>query len=726
MLRKLLGTGLLLATLAGCTKLEGKECAADGDCGGGGRCDTSLGLCYQGGTEPETDKCDPACAPYQVCTTAGCQARFSSLTIESPADNAVLGVGTVQVKARLVVNPTYTSTQPPDTLLFKASRSDGVGDVGTFENVTRSGETYTADWKPPAAQAQIVLTAEHPTFAAVKSPPVTVQLDATPPEFTLTFPTLNRQAGTPGSQAAYGDSTPGYEAAFRRDESVIVRVSANEPVNEVTLTVIGIGAGGTPGQALAAKPVANGASGCPGAPPFCGSVTVDLFEPEMIPFRGEMGFRVEGKDAVENQSSKTAQLRVTRLKWAFDAQGAINSTPAVGSRGTVYFGTDETIGKMFAVGPDGALKWPAALSLGQIGSSPAVGAPNGTEEYVYVSAKSGANAVFYALQGSNGGTKASCPLGSNSEVESAIAVGPTPLTVGTTESGIAVFNSTPAEIVALRPDAIVETKCLKISGAGPAALPTSVAGSSLVMKDQRVFYAATGSRLTCYDYATGSNSPCAGWPQNTNSLARGLAIVDDKIYGGAGSTDEPNQGSLFSSPLTGGSSGGAVSFVYPSSNTSRVFNLAIGAGKIAYFGAETSLSNRDLLALVLDVGGAMPSRALDAGTMRGAPVFGKNDRLYTLNTQGRLTGWTASSLTRQWEEGLETAPGQADVSPTLDCLRDASGPAAAKVGSLYVASGTKLYAVIVDSPGLEAAPWPKFQHDVRNTGNTATPITNCP
>ena len=51
----------------------------------------------------------------------------------------------------------------------------------------------------------------------------------------------------------------------------------------------------------------------------------------------------------------------------------------------------------------------------------------------------------------------------------------------------------------------------------------------------------------------------------------------------------------------------------------------------------------------------------------------------------------------------------------------------AGLGTLYAASGTKLYALIVDSAGLDPmAPWPKFQHDVRNTGNPATPITNCP
>jgi hypothetical protein len=63
MLRKLLGAGVLLATLAGCTKLEGRTCTADTDCGQGGRCDTSVGLCYG---VMETQDCTSPCKAYAV------------------------------------------------------------------------------------------------------------------------------------------------------------------------------------------------------------------------------------------------------------------------------------------------------------------------------------------------------------------------------------------------------------------------------------------------------------------------------------------------------------------------------------------------------------------------------------------------------------------------------------------------------------------------------------
>jgi hypothetical protein len=50
------------------------------------------------------------------------------------------------------------------------------------------------------------------------------------------------------------------------------------------------------------------------------------------------------------------------------------------------------------------------------------------------------------------------------------------------------------------------------------------------------------------------------------------------------------------------------------------------------------------------------------------------------------------------------------------------------LGILYVGSVSgSLFAVVVDSAGLEpTSPWPKYQHDVRNTGNPTTPIQSCP
>jgi outer membrane protein assembly factor BamB len=735
MLRKLLGTGLLLATLAGCTKLEGRTCTTDDDCGQEGLCDTAQGICYAADIE-DTDggTCSPACAEYEACTRNGCRPRFTALNILSPANNAVLsgstdgGVdgGAVEVVAELVANPLYASTtQFPPSLAFSATLSGG-GAAGTFGPVVRTDGTYRVPWTPPMVQGQIALTAAHPIAAAGLSNTVNVTVDSVPPTFDITFSAPPTRA-TPGNVtvADQRDPTVGFDTAFRRDESVTVTVSANETVASVTLTVTGIGPGGSPGQT---QTLTLAPAGTCGASPYCGAVTVDLSTLDMRAFRGTMVFRVEGQDGAGNRGTDTADLPVTRWKWMYDGVGNIVGSPAVGAQGTVYIGTNVTTlaGKVYALNPDGTRKW--ETTVGDVSGSPAVGAFNAGEEYVYIAGRTGSGSFLYALRFSDGTEKAKCSYTNATEVPGALAVGPITLGVVTSETGLAIYNGNPVRIVGIRPDVLLTDRCPEVSGTGGSAIPASGPGSSLVLKDQNLFYTTglggPGPRITSYDFASGSNTARAGFPQSTSHLTRGLASAGDKIYGGAGNSDDPSLGSLFS---ISASTGGAITPVYPTAGSSRVFNLAIGAGDVAFFGAETA-TTAELLSLQLGTTNS-PTRVAGTDTLRGAPVLGKNDRLYTVNAQGKVTAWVASTLAPLWNLDLTVDLSMKDSSPTLDCRRDAGGNAVvgATTGTLYFIGSAKLYAFIVDSPGLASnAPWPKFQHDARNTGNPATPVTNCP
>lgn len=736
MLRKLLGAGLLLTTLAGCTKLAGRTCTSDSDCGEQGTCDVSVGLCYAADTEPELDPsaCTPACAEYQACTKTGCNPRFTALNILSPAPNALVGSAPVQVSAQLVVNPAYADkTQLPDMLSFGATRSGG-GDIGSFGPVTRTGDTYTASWTPPNAQAAFTLTVSHPMAAAVQSAAVNVTVDTVPPTFAITFPAAPPRAQGSTTQADERDPAPGYDVAFRRDESVTVAISADEPVNTVKLTVTGIGPGGTPGQAQAPVTVQPG-SGCDGGPVFCGHVTVDLSTLDMRDVRGTADFRVEGQDGAGNHASANSGLKVTRWRWAFESAGAIKGAPAVGGKGAVYFGTSETNGKLFSLNPNGSLNWD--LALGQIAGSPAVGtARSGNEEYVYVAAKasgSGGGTFLYALKGSDKSQVAKCPgTGSfgASLVESAIAVGSTATDLGAglvnVETAVGIVNSAQSRIVGIRPDTLPVDPCISATNTNPATPPT-IPGASLVMKGEDVFYganAAAGARLT--SYTVGSNLPRTNWPVITDYVPWGLALLGDKVYGGQASTTNPAMGNLFSTPQSAASAGSNVSPLYPSSGSARVFGPSIGNSNWIYFGTET-VSSADLVRLSID-SPSMAQNAVGSTPIRAAPVLGKNDLVYTVASDGKVAAWGANGLGQIWSESL---PGVSnlDVSPVLDCRRDAAGSPVpqSSVGWLYVAAGTSVYSLIVDSPGLDpSAPWPKFQHDARNTGNPDTPITNCP
>jgi hypothetical protein len=743
MVRKLLGAGLLLAALAGCTKPDGKECSIDSDCGAEGLCDLSTKLCYQGGTEPEFDggTCPFTCAEYEACTSAGCRNRFLGLTIQSPVDNAVLGggdAGVVQVTAQLRANPSYANTtQFPEPLLFSATFSDG-GVAGSIDSGVRSGEMYTVPWTLPITQSQrVALTVAHPVAASGLTNTVNVTVDTLPPSFTISFSPVPIRAPGSGTQAAQGDPEQEYAAAFRRDEPVTVTVLADEPASNVTLTVVGIGVGGAAGASL--PPVTlTSAGSCPGGVAFCSTVTVNLYEPEMRAFRGTMTFRVDGQDGVGNRTSASAGLKVTRWKWAFDGvSGTIKGSPAIGDKGSVYFGTTDSSGKVFALNPDGSLKWPTAPTVGNVASSLTVGAPRttgGAGEYVYVAARApGAGGVLYALKGSDGAVALRCPSPTTDygagNVEGALALGATVALVLPLETAVGVFNSAPSRIVGIRPDAAAGSdQCITETGPGGNPIPAGTIGSSVLMSGEDIFYGTSSpSRLT--SYTVGSDTPRNNWPQVASFPPRGMALISDKIYGGQGSTDNFDQGSLFSAPTAPPGPGNGVTNLFPTTSTSRVFNLAVGNGNIAYFGAENATPVGELVRLELDSGGS-PTRVSDVGALRAAPILGESDRLYTLNADGKLREWVASTLAPQWE--LPLGGSGVDVSPTLDCYRDGSGNAVSgsTLGALYVAADTKLYSFIVDSPGLAPnAPWPKFQRNARNTGNpglTSAPIVDCP
>ncbi len=659
----------------------------------------------------------------------GCQAPVHGAEHPGPANNTVLsgstdgGVdgGGVEMVAELVADSRYASTtQFPPMLNFVPSRGDGSSEVGSFGAQLRTDGTYRALWTPPMAQAQITLSASHPATESGLTSSVSVTVDSVPPTFTFSVPAApTRSAGSSAMQADQRDTSVGFDAAYRRDETITVTVSANEPVVNVALTITGIGSSG-PGavQPLTLQP----ATTCGGSPPFCQSATLDFSTPEMVAFRGTMTLRVTGQDAAGNMASATQSLAVTRWKWAFDAAGNILGTPAIGARGAVYFGTSAVgpTGRAFAVDPEGNKKWD--LPTGEVLGSVAVGDFSGGEEFVYVAAKSGNTPTFYAFNGVAGTEARKCTYNGTNELPGSIAIGTTTGTLGATlETAFTVYNGTTVRGVKLRPSAViaVDDECPDFTG----VLPTFT-GSSMVLSGTNVFYGTNDFRITSYDFAPASGNARAGWPQNTNDFTRAIAVVVDKVYGAASDTDSPLEGNFFTSPVAGAS----ISSVYPAgAANSRVFNFAIAPNNIAYFGAESGLTTKELLALPLDVQNPQITRAsMGVGTLRGAPVLGKNDRLYTLNDAGRVSAWTASTLAFQWNVDIPSVLMNSFVSPTLDCRRNTTGQPTTGPGTLYIAGASRLYAFIVDSPGLATAPWPKFQHDARNTGNPATPVTNCP
>jgi hypothetical protein len=113
------------------------------------------------------------------------------------------------------------------------------------------------------------------------------------------------------------------------------------------------------------------------------------------------------------------------------------------------------------------------------------------------------------------------------------------------------------------------------------------------------------------------------------------------------------------------------------------------------------------------------------GPITAAPVLGQGGLVYALNTSGQLSVLD-NTLKLHWSAPVSGTG--FNVSPNLDCNRDSSGTPRAGPGVLYVQSNDgMLTAILVDSHGLDtSSPWPRYQHDARNTGNSTTPIEACP
>ncbi|HEX8441698.1 hypothetical protein [Archangium sp.] len=560
-----------------------------------------------------------------------------------------------------------------------------------------------------------LLTAAYPEAGG---PSTTVQLtvDKTPPTFVVTVSPADAGVATDGG-ATYGD--PSLANAWRRDQVVPVEIRTNEPNLDPTSLTVALR--GTDGGIAPTVGVTSLTGACDAG--FCGVAQLKLWEPALDDFRAALPIIVQGRDRAGNVGSTSAtSVNVTRWKWVFDASSggifSIKSAPAIGAQGVVYVGTAAaSTGKVFAIEAEGARKWES--SVGAVTGGLVVGAPNGATELVYVGANGTSSGDLYALQGDDGGTRQRCPFGPGS-FAGVLALGST--TAAQLETAVSVYNGSSAAVIAgIRPGSGSPCPQTESPSTGEQ-IPQITSGSPVVMQNDNIFFSGPGTmtfKVTSYTFGVGS--PRSNWPVDVAHAPRSLALVGTDVVGAAASTDF-FAGGLFKVPQVGATS---VTRLFPASTpwSSRVFSFAVGSGENVFFGAEPTASaefnrlNLSTLAVQTSASGA---------AIRATPITGRNGTVYTITTTGIVRAWDADGPSPRWT--LSPALGTVDASPTIDCPRDATGAfVEGNHGVLYVPAGGKLYAFVVDSRGLDPnAPWPKFQHDARNTGNPATPITSCP
>lgn len=674
-----LGVGLV-----GCNLDPAKSCQRDDDCSGGGRCDTGTKTCV-------TTQCKQACGFGEYCEEASavCAVAHTGSEVTSP----VAGKVGARVKVHVKLTPAQTAPhEDPSTLMATVISEEGGSESVALDKVEGVDGEYEGTWSPGASgEYEVKVEDESYPSAGVK-----VSADREGPKFWVEV--VPHEARPDVGPTKYADV--GMPGAYRRDEVVKVEVKSNDEdvdPGSVRVAVTGTGAAWDAGE------MAPVTSECDAT--YCGEVEVPLWGPEMKAYHARFEVAASGMDDGGNEGELVdgGSVEVTRYKWTFTAPDGFHivASPAVGRDGTVYVGTADPSttakGTLYAVRPDGTKRW--EMDAGAVELSPAVGADAGGFEHVFVAgAYDTSLGNMWALDSRDGSVSNSCdgtPRGT-----SGLAISST--SIAGVESETATMGGADKTLTAFRVAVSGTTnRCL-------ATTPFSAAPSGNVVTSSNHFFAPGGGTAAI----EAAEFLSSGWQLDgvlaTSAVPSTLALSEARFLfsatPGVSAIDEngSNQvsfsagGDVTSGPLIGSASG--------------------------YVGAVSNLVRVDLDELT-------SSTVHPAGAgAKASGVLGEGNRLY-LSAGTGFQAWKQDGGTFEWEAS-DAGIGAADIGLSIDCTRDDAGTPLARPGVVYVKSGsTSLSAIIVDSHGIDtSAPWPKYQHDPRNTGNVDTPMTDfaCP
>jgi hypothetical protein len=541
--------------------------------------------------------------------------------------------------------------------------------------------------------------------------------DHTPPVFSvLVSPAPSRQ-DTAVLKVLDPRAPDGGVGVFRRDERVRVAVVSDDvdvQLSSVTLTVQGVAPGGDPGTGLAISACSSGSPGAGRA--FCVETEAALGPPiPLSAFRGAVRFTARGTDRSGNAAVPVStSVDVTRWKWRYATGTPIRTTPAIADDGTVVFGTSNgTAGSLYALAPGGGEKWPP-IALGPIEASVAIGELVGAQQLLYVGTAARPS-TLYAFSVGDGSPGASCLGSTNSkpggEVRGALAVFTSSGVGGPYESATAF--SSDQQLVTIRP---------RVSAPDPACTSAQSSGSqvtrqNVVVNDSELYFATDDGVVRAFLIAGGTWQKNSGWGSGLGSVIVGESIATLALSNRLLATNsfrgvlalDRFDGSFVANAPDGGvqnDPGG------PSISTSGILFPDGAALAPAIVAAETDLTSHTRVPLS------------GAGSISTIAIGSAGSR-YLLTLDGHLESHLLT-LALDWSEELDAT--SFESSPTIDCFRDGGTPAQSGTGVLYAGSTAgNLFAVIVDDPGLDVtAPWPKYQHDIRNTGNPGTSLQSCP
>jgi hypothetical protein len=302
-------------------------------------------------------------------------------------------------------------------------------------------------------------------------------------------------------------------------------------------------------------------------------------------------------------------------------------------------------------------------------------------------------------------------MGFSKPILGGLALVSTPGDNGALESVAALAGG--ARLVTFRPAAqgTSDPFCIE---AGAPFLQTS--SETIVSDGSALYLASQDNVLRSYVF---DSSTAINWVRNSAWGVSGGALIGDSELS-AVAVDGPDL--LLTVHPFGlvrvARASGAWEAVGPDGGVLSEFSGPALRGTSAFFGSGPE--NTPVL-IGVDRQSSQVGSSQTNGLVRGVPALGDDQSIYAATSLGVLEAKRAN-LTALWSAQSLTQGGFLG-SPVLDCAREGS-----LQGTVYIASDVgELIAVVVDSRALDSsAPWPKYQHDVRNTGNPTTPIQSCP
>lgn len=514
------------------------------------------------------------------------------------------------------------------------------------------------------------------------------------------------------------DPAAGFDVAWKKNEVAELKVLASEPVT--------VGPGSFMGVPSAALSGRTCSSACDAG--RCTCFGLDLTQ-VTIPAPGFRGDAAVSLNAVADRvglMSNTSMTTVTVTRWKWKRLIASGATalhmPALHTTGDLFVGAQlsSNTGTIVGLAPTGAERFAPRSSYGAVTTAPVMG------RSLYVATKDMSLGQVRQLDPTTGAELNTACANASKNFDSPMAVADL---TATDDRVVAMSRS--GVLSPARPTAAANN-CPELGGfMSPASGRRYVA----VTNDLHTFLGNNfNATLTRVSWSAGSTAWGTASTNSPTLFTEGLTLFGTTLGGGGGLTTggvfamkSDNSNFMLPLPTTSIRSGGSAEATGPTIiGTATAPTFIYGNGpelvRVPYTPGDPGV-----------FGSATTAVQQSGQSISTQPVAGEGGRIYVVDAMGTVSAYSSDLQTLQWRltSGASGINGSVDSAANIDVARMGTMKDCSKPGTLYVPStgDGSLYAFIVDSKGIDGtAPWPRFQHDPRNSGNPTMSLAEftCP